>query len=67
TTIGQSSGGPTTTAAQASGGPTTTAAAGGGHGLPSTGFSGQMMLILGLAMLAVGVVFMLMTRRPDEA
>jgi LPXTG-motif cell wall-anchored protein len=72
TTLDGQSGGPTTagdtttTSDGASGGPTTTIAD--GHGLPSTGSDGQgLLLFAGLALLGLGMVFIAMTRRPDEA
>jgi LPXTG-motif cell wall-anchored protein len=64
TTTDIASGGPTTTAESAAGGPTTTAPS---PGLPSTGFGGQLLLFAGLALLAIGLMFLVMTRRPDEA
>lgn len=72
TTIGES-GGPTTTAAatttteQASEGPTTTALADEGGGLPATGGGSSLQLVLGLAMLAGGVLFTLLGRSPHES
>lgn len=61
TTIAQ-----TTTTAAASEGPTTTVSSNGG-GLPRTGSSQSILVVLGLIMIVGGLLFIALTRRPDEA
>ena len=71
-TTQQGSEGPTTTAGettttqQASEGPTTTVSSNGG-GLPRTGSSQSILVVLGLIMIVGGLLFIALTRRPDEA
>ena len=57
--------GPTTTLVDSQG-PTTTVSSQGGT-LPTTGSSQTLLVILGLAMVLGGLVFLALTRRPDEA
>jgi LPXTG-motif cell wall-anchored protein len=60
----------TTTAKAQSGGPVPTNAAvvaEASGSLPSTGSSQTLFLVLGLAMVLGGVIFVIMSRRPDEA
>ncbi len=64
TTLESESGGPTTTA-QAAEGPTTTVTSP-TPGLPRTGSNQSMLVILGLAMILGGLIFIALTRRPDE-
>ena len=57
----------TTTTRAESGGPVTTADIGDESGsLPATGSSQALSLVLGLALLLGGLIFMMMSRRPDE-
>ena len=58
--------GPTTTTLLGSEGPATTALASNGGSLPATGSSQTILVVLGLGMVLGGLVFLALTRRPDE-